>query len=121
SLYLSIVVSIAVLMMCVPIAYGIARTKMPFKKTISAFATIPLIFPTFISAYAIIIMFGRSGWVTYIYQVLGGYGLLIDPYSNTGIAIVQIFFFFPYALWPMVAAFEVSDVSLGEASRHLGA
>src|SRR5699024_4504 len=121
SLYLSIVVSIAVLMMCVPIAYGIARTKMPFKKTMSAFATIPLIFPTFISAYAFIIMFGRSGWVTYIYQALGGDGLLIDPYSMTGIAIVQIFFFFPYALWPMVAAFKVSDVSLEEASRNMGA
>lgn len=121
SLYLSIVVSIAVLMMCVPIAYGIARTKMPFKKTISAFATIPLIFPTFISAYAFIIMFGRSGWVTYIYQALGGDGLFLDPYSMTGIAIVQIFFFFPYALWPMVAAFKVSDVSLEEASRNMGA
>ncbi|HEX6594231.1 MAG TPA: iron ABC transporter permease [Bacillota bacterium] len=121
SLYLSIVVSIAVLMMCVPIAYGIARTKMPFKKTMSAFATIPLIFPTFISAYAFIIMFGRSGWVTYIYQALGGDGLFLDPYSMTGIAIVQIFFFFPYALWPMVAAFKVSDVSLEEASRNMGA
>lgn len=121
SLYLSIVVSIAVLMMCVPIAYGIARTKMPFKKTISAFATIPLIFPTFISAYAFIIMFGRSGWITYIYQALGGDGLFLDPYSMTGIAIVQIFFFFPYALWPMVAAFKVSDVSLEEASRNMGA
>lgn len=121
SLYLSIVVSIAVLMMCVPIAYGIARTKMPFKKTMSAFATIPLIFPTFISAYAFIIMFGRSGWITYIYQALGGDGLFLDPYSMTGIAIVQIFFFFPYALWPMVAAFKVSDVSLEEASRNMGA
>ena len=47
--------------------------------------------------------------------------MLIDPYSMTGIAIVQIFFFFPYALWPMVAAFKVSDISLEEASRNMGA
>src|SRR5699024_5700944 len=52
---------------------------------------------------------------------LGGNGLLIDPYSMTGIAIVQIFFFFPYALWPLVAAFKISDVSLEEASRNMGA
>lgn len=120
SLYLSFLVSIIVLIICVPIAYGIARTKMPFKKTISALCTIPLIVPTFISAYAFIIMFGRAGWVTYIYQHLGGEGFLIDPYSLTGIALVQIFFFFPYALWPMVAAFKVSDVSLEEASRNMG-
>ena len=120
SLYLSMIVSIVVLIICVPIAYGIARTKMPFKKTISALCSVPLVVPTFISAYAFIIMFGRAGWVTYIYQALGGDGLLIDPYSMTGIAIVQIFFFFPYALWPMVAAFKISDISLEEASRNMG-
>lgn len=121
SLYLSVSVSIIVLIICIPIAYGIARTKMPFKKTISALCTIPLVVPTFISGYAFIIMFGRSGWATYIYQALGGDGLLIDPYSMTGIAIVQVFFFFPYALWPLVAAFKISDVSLEEASRNMGA
>src|SRR5699024_3582939 len=42
SLFLSVIVSIVVLVVCVPIAYGIARTKMPFKKTISALCTIPL-------------------------------------------------------------------------------
>lgn len=121
SLKLSFFVSLWVLVICIPIAYGIARTKMPFKKTISALCTIPLVMPTFISAYAFIIMFGRSGWVTYIYEKLGGEGMLIDPYSMTGIAIVQIFFFFPYALWPMVAAFQVTDQSLEEASRNMGA
>lgn len=121
SLYLSVLVSVIVLVLCIPIAYGIARTKMPFKKTISALVTVPLIVPTFISATAFIIMFGQAGWVTYIYQALGGEGLLIDPYSFTGIVLVQVFFFFPYALWPMVAAFKVSDVSLEEASRNMGA
>lgn len=121
SLKLSFFVSLWVLVICIPIAYGIARTKMPFKKTISALCTIPLVMPTFISAYAFIIMFGRSGWVTYIYEKLGGEGMLIDPYSMTGIAIVQIFFFFPYALWPVVAAFQVTDQSLEEASRNMGA
>jgi iron(III) transport system permease protein len=120
SLKLSLFVSLLVIIMCIPIAYGIARTKMPFKKTISALCTIPLIVPTFISAYAFIMMFGRAGWVTYIYQALGGEGQLIDPYSMTGIVLVQVFFFFPYALWPMVAAFKISDISLEEASFNLG-
>ncbi|GEL78553.1 ABC transporter permease [Tenuibacillus multivorans] len=120
SLQLSLFVSLIVILVCIPIAYGIARTKMPFKRTISALCIIPLIIPTFISAYAFIIMFGRAGWVTYIYQGLGGQDMLIDPYSMTGIVLVQVFFFFPYALWPMVAAFKVSDVSLEEASLNLG-
>ncbi|MCM3576243.1 iron ABC transporter permease [Mesobacillus subterraneus] len=121
SLGLALLVALIVILVCIPIAYGIARTTMPFKKTISALCTIPLIVPTFISAYAFIIMFGRAGWFTQIYQSLGGEGMFIDPYSMTGIVLVQVFFFFPYALWPMVAAFKVSDVTLEEASLNLGA
>lgn len=121
SLLLAFAVTIIVIIICIPLAYGIARTKMPFKKTISALCTVPLIVPTFISAYAFIIMFGRAGWVTEIYNALGGSGMLIDPYSMVGIAMVQVFFFFPYALWPLVAAFKISDVSLEEASQNLGA
>ncbi|MET1012891.1 MAG: iron ABC transporter permease [Paenisporosarcina sp.] len=121
SLWLGFIVTVIITTICIPLAYGIARTTMPFKKTISALCTIPLIITTFISAYAFIIMFGRSGWITQIYNALGGEGMFIDPYSMTGIVLVQVFFFFPYALWPLVAAFKVSDVTLEEASLNLGA
>ncbi len=121
SLVLGFTVTIIVILVCIPLAYGIARTKMPFKKTISALCMVPLILPTFISSYAFIIMFGRAGWVTEIYNALGGEGMFVDPYSMTGVVLVQVFFFFPYALWPLVAAFKVSDVSLEEASQNLGA
>lgn len=121
SLWLGLMVTVIVTTICIPLAYGIARTTMPFKKTISALCIIPLIIPTFISAYAFIIMFGRTGWITQIYHSLGGEGMFIDPYSMTGIVMVQVFFFFPYALWPLVAAFKVSDVTLEEASLNLGA
>lgn len=121
SLVLGFSVTIIVILACIPLAYGIARTKMPFKKTISALCMVPLIVPTFISSYAFIIMFGRAGWVTQIYNALGGEGMLVNPYSMTGVVLVQVFFFFPYALWPLVAAFKVSDISLEEASQNLGA
>ncbi|MFC5604356.1 ABC transporter permease [Sporosarcina koreensis] len=121
SLMLAFTVTIIIILVCIPLAYGIARTKMPFKKTISALCMIPLIVPTFISAYAFIIMFGRAGWVTQIYNMLGGEGMLLNPYSMAGVVAVQVFFFFPYALWPLVAAFKVSDISLEEASQNLGA
>lgn len=121
STLLALFVALLVTLVCLPIAYGFARTNMPFKKTLAALLTVPLIVPTFISAYAFIIMFGRSGWVTFLYQKLGGEGVLFDVYSLTGIVLVQVFFFIPYALWPMVAAFKISDVSLEEASQNLGA
>lgn len=120
SLTLSLGVATLVIFLCIPIAYGFARTTMPFKKTFAALCTMPIIVPTFISAAGFIIMFGRTGWVNTIYQDLGGSGVLFNVYSMTGIVLVQIFFFFPFALWPMVAAFKLSDISLEEASQNLG-
>ncbi|WP_339148013.1 MULTISPECIES: iron ABC transporter permease [unclassified Sutcliffiella] len=120
SLTLSLGVATLVIFLCIPIAYGFARTTMPFKKTFAALCTMPIIVPTFISAAGFIIMFGRTGWVNTIYQELGGSGVLFNVYSMLGIVLVQIFFFFPFALWPMVAAFKLSDISLEEASQNLG-
>ncbi|KMK74907.1 ABC transporter permease [Alkalihalobacillus pseudalcaliphilus] len=121
SLMLSLGVSTFVILMCLPIAYGFARTTMPFKKVFAALCTLPIIVPTFISAAGFIIMFGRTGWATTLFQTLGGDGTIFNVYSMTGIVLVQIFFFFPFALWPMVAAFKLSDISLEEASHNLGA
>jgi iron(III) transport system permease protein len=120
SLQLATGVALLVTVLVVPIAYAFARTNMPFKKTFAALCTIPLIVPTFISAYAFMLMFGHTGWVTHIWNSLGGEGVIFNISSMLGIVLVQVFFFFPYALWPMVAAFKISDVTLEEASQNLG-
>jgi iron(III) transport system permease protein len=121
SLALALGVSLIVIFMCLPIAYGFSRTTMPFKKVFAALCIIPLIVPTFVSAAGFILMFGRAGWFTFIFEYLGGDGVLFNVYSMTGIVLVQVFFFFPFALWPMVAAFKTSDVTLEEASQNMGA
>lgn len=121
SLELGVGVALLVTVVVLPIAYAFARTKMPFKPLFAAFCTIPLVMPTFISSYAFVLMFGKTGWVNHIYQALGGEGVLFEVQSMLGIVLVQVFFFFPYALWPMVAAFKICDVTLEEASQNLGA
>ncbi|QQK81083.1 iron ABC transporter permease [Salicibibacter cibi] len=122
SLLLAVSVSIIVILMCLPIAYGFARTSMPFKGLFAALCTMPVVVPTFISAAGFIIMFGRTGWTSTIFNsIFGTEGGLFDVYSMTAIVLVQVFFFFPLALWPMVAAFKIADIQLEEASRNMGA
>lgn len=121
SLKLSTGVALWVTLMCIPIAYAFARTDMPGKKWFAAMSTVPLVMPTFIAAYAFTLMFGQTGWVNHMWRALGGDGVLFEIKSMLGITLVQIFFFFPYALWPMVAAFKAADGALEEASRNLGA
>ncbi len=121
SLKLATGVSLCVTLLCLPMAYAFARTDMPFKKTFAALATVPLVMPTFISSYAFMLMFGQTGWVNHLWRALSGEGVLFEVQSMLGIILVQVFFFFPYALWPMVAAFRASDSALEEASRNLRA
>jgi iron(III) transport system permease protein len=54
-------------------------------------------------------------------RITGRRGHADQPLLHDRNRAVQVFFFFPYALWPMVAAFKVSDISLEEASLNLGA
>jgi len=120
SVVLGIGVSIACILISMPIAYALARTKMPGRTLIGALCIVPLMVPTFISSFAFILMFGKTGWITQIFAMLG-IEELIDIHTPLGIAIVQVFFFFPYALLPMVAVFKTMDPSLEEASYLLGA
>lgn len=121
SLKLSLVVAFVTTIMAAPIAYGMARTEMRFRRLITVLCTMPIVVPTMVGAAGLIIMFGKSGWATSLWQSLGGEGAPFDVYSMAGITLVMIFFLFPFVLWPMVAAFRVADGSIENASKSLGA
>ena len=87
SLLLALGVSLLAMLLCTPIAYGFARTAMPFKRTLGVLCTIPMVVPTFAAAGGFITMFGQAGWVTNIWQMLGGSGQIFSPYSMTGLIL----------------------------------
>ena len=120
SMTLGLIVAVASVLMAMPIAYALARTRMPGRKLIGAMCIVPLMMPTFISSFAFILMFGRTGWINQIFAALGA-EQLVDIHSPFGIGLVQVFFFFPYALLPMIAVFKAMDPALEEASQLLGA
>ncbi|MCC6192835.1 MAG: iron ABC transporter permease, partial [Burkholderiales bacterium] len=120
SMTLGILVALASVLVAMPIAYALARTRMPARALIGALCIVPLMVPTFISSFAFILMFGRTGWLN---QIFAGVGVeqLVNIHTPFGVALVQVFFFFPYALLPMLAVFKAMDPMLEEASHTLGA
>ena len=50
--------------LAVPFAFALARLPIPGKAAILAMAALPLVLPSFVSAYAIVLLLGRSGIVT---------------------------------------------------------
>jgi iron(III) transport system permease protein len=104
--------------LAVPLAFALARLPIPGKAAILALAAMPLVLPSFVSAYAIVLLLGNSGIVT---QWLRGVGLDVGSiYGAPGIVMVYTLTLYPYVLLPTVAAFKAVDVSMEEAAQGLG-
>jgi iron(III) transport system permease protein len=104
--------------LAVPFAFALARLPIPGKAAILALAAMPLVLPSFVSAYAIVLLLGNSGIVT---KTLQDIGLDIGSiYGAGGIVLVYTLTLYPYVLLPTVAAFKAVDVSMEEAAQGLG-
>jgi iron(III) transport system permease protein len=104
--------------LAVPLAFALARLPIPGKAAILAIAALPLVLPSFVSAYAIVLLLGRSGIVTQWLQSWGvGFGSI---YGAGGIVLVYTLTLYPYVLLPTIAAFKAVDVSMEEAAQGLG-
>lgn len=105
-------------LLAVPLAFALARLPIPGKSAILALAAMPLVLPSFVSAYAIVLLLGNSGIVT---KALQEVGLDIGSiYGAGGIVLVYTLTLYPYVLLPTVAAFKAVDVSMEEAAQGLG-
>ena len=105
-------------LLAVPMAFALARLPVPGKAAILAMAALPLVLPSFVSAYAIVLLLGNGGIVTQWLQGLGlGFGSIYGP---RGIVLVYVLTLYPYVLLPTVAAFKAVDVSMEEAAQGLG-
>jgi iron(III) transport system permease protein len=103
----------------VPFAFCLARLPIGGKPALLALAALPLVLPSFVSAYALVLLFGRSGIVTGTLQALG---IPFDSlYGAKGIVTVYTLTLYPYVALPVIAAFKSVDASVEEAAQNLGA
>ncbi len=102
-----------------PLAFCLARVDLPGRTLLLTLATLPLVLPSFVAAYALVLLFGHAGVVT---TGLRAIGIPIGPiYGLTGITIVFSLTLYPYVLLPAIAGFKAIDISIEEAARNLGA
>jgi iron(III) transport system permease protein len=103
----------------VPFAFCLARLSIGGKAALLALTALPLVLPSFVSAYALVLLFGRSGIVTGALQSLG---IPFESiYGATGIVVVYTLTLYPYVVLPVTAAFKSIDISVEEAAQNLGA
>jgi len=103
----------------VPFAFCVARLPIAGKSVLLALAALPLVLPSFVSAYALVLMFGRAGVAT---GALRAAGLPFESiYGLKGIIAAYTLTLYPYVVLPAVAAFKSIEASVEEAAQNLGA
>lgn len=119
SLAIGALATLAATALGVPLAFCLARLPVPGKSALLVMAALPLVLPSFVAAYALVLLFGRAGVVT---QTLRDLGLPFGTiYGTPGLVIVYMLTLYPYVLLPTLAAFKAVDISVEEAGQNLGA
>ena len=118
TLAIGLLATVTTTMIAVPLAFAIARLEVPGKLLMTGLAALPLVLPSFVGAYALVLLLGRSGVVT---QTLSAWGIPFGSiYGTPGIVTVYTLTLYPYVLLPTLAGLKAVDVSVEEAAQNLG-
>jgi len=119
SLTIGVLATVITTLITAPLAFSLARLPVAGKTALTSLAVLPLVLPSFVSAYALLLLFGRAGIVTQAFESLGL--PVASIYGTPGIVLVYVLTLYPYVLLPSVAGLKALDVSVEEASQNLGA
>lgn len=120
TVYISIISSLLILLIAIPTAYFIARSK---RRNLYLFLIIVPFWTNFlIRIFAWIGILGNNGLIN---ELLMAIGIIKAPlellYNQYAIVIVTIYTYLPYAILPLYSSIEKFDFSLLDAARDLGA
>ncbi len=104
TLQLAAVTTFILLLISTPLAWWLARTPSRWRGVIIALVTLPLVLPPTVLGFYILISLGPDGWVGQLTQSLG-LGLL--SFSFTGLVVGSVIFSLPFAVYPILYAFEM--------------
>ncbi|MBI2855459.1 MAG: iron ABC transporter permease [Chloroflexi bacterium] len=119
SVLLVMAVTGASVVIAVPLAWLTARTDLPLRGVWSVLTALPLVIPSYVGAFLMIVALGPRGMVQGMLSPLG-VDRLPDIYGFPGAMLALTLLSYPYVLLPVRAALGHMDPSLEETSRSLG-
>ena len=118
SVQLALLTTAISLAVAIPLAVAIAKLRPAFANGWTVLLTVPLITPPFISSFATILLLGRTGVLTRLWETLGFPGFSI--YGLPGLVITQVLHLMPYALLIILAGLRTVPAHIEEAAMSLG-
>ncbi len=111
SLRLAGISTVILLILCVPLAWALARSKSRWQPIAEAFLTLPLVLPPTVLGFYLLLLLGPNGPFAPLHLVFSFWGLVVG----------SVIFSLPFVLRPIQGAFEAIPQSLLECAASLGA
>ncbi|MCA1647984.1 MAG: iron ABC transporter permease, partial [Chloroflexi bacterium] len=123
TLQVSVYVTVCALLIGACLAWLVGRTDMRFGRQFSVLLVTPMLLSPLLTTLAWTVLASpRAGLVNAAFQSLtGASGPLLNIYSMTGMVLVMVLYFAPFAYLIMLGALQGVDASLEHASRIAGA
>ncbi len=102
----------------VPLAWVMARSRLPGMGLLRALVTLPLVLPPVVGGLALLLSLGRLGIVG---QYLDRWTGLTLPFTTPGVVVAETFVAMPFLVITVEGALRAGDLALEEAAATLGA
>lgn len=116
--FITSLVSLAiVLLLGTPLAYALARGRVPLRRLIDTVIDLPMVLPPAVAGIALLMAFGRRGIVGEHLHALG----ITVGFTSVAVVMAQVFVSVPYYVRAARSGFARVDRELEEAAADLGA
>jgi molybdate transport system permease protein len=118
SLFCSLTATAIALVLGIPIAVVLARTRGTLRNLLRALVTLPMVLPPVVGGVALLLAFGRAGLIgSFLYS---SFGFQI-PFTTAAAVMAETFVAMPFLVIAVEAGLRSLDVRQEEAARTLGA
>lgn len=121
SLILGVLTATSTTVLGLAFALLMTRTGFPAKRLLRALTVLPIITPPFVVGLALILLFGRAGWMTTFVADFAGIEATRWLYGLWGVWLTQTLAFTPIAFLVLIGVVEGVSPSLEEAAQTLRA
>ncbi|MCH2020909.1 MAG: molybdate ABC transporter permease subunit [Saprospiraceae bacterium] len=117
SLELALFTTFFLVLIGVPLAYSLARSKSRFKFLVEAFVSLPLVLPPTVLGFYILVVFSPNSLVGSFLEENFGYQL---AFSFSGLVFASILYSLPFMVQPIQSGLQNLSPSLSEAAFTMG-
>ncbi|HYO89092.1 MAG TPA: ABC transporter permease [Candidatus Limnocylindrales bacterium] len=111
------VTALLTMLLGTPLAYSLATKRFPFSRVAEVFIELPIVLPPAVAGLALLLMFGRRGWLG---STLDDAGISL-AFTTTAVVIAQLFVSAPFFIRSAQNGFAAVPAEIIQAARVDGA